>query len=660
MRSVFQHILIAFSFLFIMSCANNDIAGIDNDISTRGDYIHFEINFAGGGSAVPQLRAATDAEFNSTWEDGDAVGIFAVRRTSGDTGSLSAIAAENYYNNAKLTYSADDDEWTTIEGLYFPQNGDVLDFYAYYPYDASATDPTSIVFNASTDQHLQTGGKSNYNLSDFMIAKSDNSGNGYSKSAGVVSLTFSHALAMVQVKMDNSNGAVDPYKQFAILQGVKTKAIFDLGGSGATVLATENNDATDIKMYRLEQPGDANYMTDFTYRALVPEQTIAAGSKLFLFSNGKSQCEDSAQDEPLELTAANAEVFSRSLPYTVMLTPEANSYMIRPNGASILIPAMSMANKAVDPAHNLGADAAGLGGVTSDNYTVELVWGDAPIGEAGVIKGMSAEVYNGQGYINVKPGVSGNAVVCIKVGGVVKWSWHIWVTEPVGEGTDVVTGLTWMDRNLGAAGTTYDTSGKNGLFYQWGRKDAFPGSDGTNNNQTYYIGSEASGIKTPISTANNYTKLFELVHNPFVFATNHTSYRGSINDASATNNSWGGVSGEKTIYDPCPTGWKVPSIAISGTNSWGSNNISDWTSISRGQIFNGVNGVAVLEHFYPASGLRQMQSGVVWEAGSRGYYYSSTSTNTHAYRMEFYNTSVNPDRDANYRGSGFAIRCVSE
>ncbi len=183
----------------------------------------------------------------------------------------------------------------------------------------------------------------------------------------------------------------------------------------------------------------------------------------------------------------------------VHIMPEANSYMVAPFSDPILIP-VSQANR-IYGADGLGATTDGLNRVKAGDFTVELVWADSPIEPGGVIEEAEAVKIDNEGYIIVTPGRAGNAVIGIKLNGETdfRWSWHIWVTDPVTSATDLETGLTWMDRNLGAKANTpligvmFDNDQwvkTRGLYYQWGRKDAFPASDGTNTSQTYYTPSD--------------------------------------------------------------------------------------------------------------------------------------------------------------------------
>ena len=308
-------LLPAFPLLLLAGCSLDGIEGSDPAIPTgqNGD-IQFEIGFAQPDGAAytttendtPRTRVATDNQFRSTWEDGDEIGVFAVIH------GKPLATSDNFIHNVKLTYSsANGGAWTSP--AYWPQDGTVLDFYAYYPYDANATDPTAITFKVKIDQSERADHKSNYNLSDLLTAKDDNYGSGYGKGQ-TVSLQFSHALAMVQVTLDNTTGAIDHNQDVTVmLRGVKTGAALNLGASGdpLTTLMADNNDVETITMCRI---ADA---AGYVYRALVPAQTMVKGATLFYISNGDLILNGSALTTQLAMTAGVAETFTQEMPVHV-------------------------------------------------------------------------------------------------------------------------------------------------------------------------------------------------------------------------------------------------------------------------------------------------------------------------------------------------------
>lgn len=163
---------------------------------------------------------------------------------------------------------------------------------------------------------------------------------------------------------------------------------------------------------------------------------------------------------------------------------------------------------------------------------------------------------------------AGNAVLAAKdAGGNILWSWHIWV--PATAITSVTDGSVFsatnvMDRNLGAlveavASADTDVDIKSlGLMYQWGRKDPFV-------NKSVLAGSTKAEIAGAAeSVAAGTISLEESIANPRTLG--HTD-NGDWN-STQDNSLW---SSSKTIYDPCPVGYKVPARNTS-MHVWSSSN----------------------------------------------------------------------------------------
>lgn len=280
--------------LLLAGCSKDELGG-----EQTGDEITFEISFAG----KMQTRVATDAWFDSTWEDGDEIGIFAVMHGE------ELATSGNYIDNERLTYDADTNTWSLDDGtaLYWPQDGTALDFYAYHPY-YEAFDATSNTFEVTAYQDEEN----NYNRSDLLMAKADNGGAGYAKGATIVPLGFVHALAMVQVTLDNETGLLDTDADITVtLRGVQRYGVVGLATTTAIALGEEG----DITMYRLEQEGTPEYTTTFTYRALAPaDQTFDAGTSLFRITDGTTTLQSAPLTESLTLVAGQAEIFGQQMP----------------------------------------------------------------------------------------------------------------------------------------------------------------------------------------------------------------------------------------------------------------------------------------------------------------------------------------------------------
>ncbi len=259
------------------------LAGCTTDEHHRdGDAGNSEITFEIGFEAT--TRVATDTDFKSTWEDGDEIGIF-------------AVAGSDYYiNNARITYK--NGKWEADTPMYWPKDTE-LDFYAYHSYDVAANAPLSIDFNVSADQSAGQG--------ELLAAINKT---GYSKGQ-TVPLVFSHALAMVQLTLDNSAGTLDPaIPTTVVFKEVAMSATLDLKAGRATASGL----LADITMRRMEQPGDANYNTSFTYRALVPAQTGWHGVSMFEVENGELYFVSPVRALYITLYAGEAGEFTQQVP----------------------------------------------------------------------------------------------------------------------------------------------------------------------------------------------------------------------------------------------------------------------------------------------------------------------------------------------------------
>lgn len=211
--------------------------------------------------------------------------------------------------------------------------------------------------------------------------------------------------------------------------------------------------------------------------------------------------------------------------------------------------------------------------------------------------------------------VRGNAVIGLfDAAGTCIWSWHIWAVnyDPLSTARTYSTGAVFMDRNLGAETTSaYDVKTK-GLYYQWGRKDPFiyPASNKkTDNDEPAAVISlegyelKAYGYNTSgISPEDFYTIRWSIEH-PTVMMVgnpNASSWQTPLNP-----NLWGNYTdgtnastiNRKTIYDPCPPGWRVPH-----TGAWDKTYFKKATYIDDGgwYMYYSTNGSATT--FYPFSG----------------------------------------------------------
>ena len=296
----------------------------------------------------------------------------------------------------------------------------------------------------------------------------------------------------------------------------------------------------------------------------------------------------------------------------------------------------------------------------------------------------------------------GNALIAVKSGSNILWSWHIWSTGPISTesykiratGAGIPTTVKMMNRNLGAANNNPGDHNAFGLLYQWGRKDPFVGANGVSGS-TY--AESTMGQNWPVKASANTgadanASVDFAIKNPTTFITqiNTTTYDwvNAPTVEKQLNNLWGNAStvtgsitctplnlntnkGTKTMYDPCPIGYKVPpqytwTNFTKDGNNHGETDKAQWNvsgTFDHGWKFYCAADGSGATTFYPAAGYRdRVGTGALLAVGAYGYVWSSStfaSGGIYAGSVDFRATWVSP-LSANYRSNGFSVRCVQE
>lgn len=252
--------------------------------------------------------------------------------------------------------------------------------------------------------------------------------------------------------------------------------------------------------------------------------------------------------------------------------------------------------------------------IPEGEVTAEVLWQDG----IGVMTERSVKVMNAEkrdkAYIVVETGnKAGNAVVAMKVNGEIYWSWHIWCTDynpNLKEGQQELNGFVWMDRNLGATYNKYNEEGgikSKGFLYQWGRKDLFPPTKGwekTESDEDLYnlAGEIITFSKVPAKVFNN---IPNSVHNSMSFYTSEESWYTNAKGTYRRNDLslWNSKVGKKTIFDPCPDGWRVP-VGKDGEYE------SPWEQAKKNVTpLVRYKGFSLKGIYYPAAGYRELLTG---------------------------------------------------
>lgn len=355
----------------------------------------------------------------------------------------------------------------------------------------------------------------------------------------------------------------------------------------------------------------------------------------------------------------------------------------------------------------------GLEAITG-KVSVDLLWQDNPslINKAGLLNDKDSGPTSSI-EVKVNAAQKGNALVAVRIGpsgnssDPVRWSWHIWVTDtPQEYNTTNKQGAAYvfMDRNLGAINTNSTDPGSMGVVYQWGRKDPFPGALGygiPGDLLNYKLAYDIQGNLIAETTTNGIqhvavtdeSNLVNSIKYPKNYYYNPTEgalgdWYTLTNQAEQDDNLWLAADGKKSIFDPCPAGWRVPENRNGGTPwsryfddgwGWGDPLISS-VGNNGFNVGGGTTGAPDLG-FYPLLAYKNGEnyssggdggefyspSGIVNAKPHIGAYWTANSSvstakygNTAAFRDPAFGFPFEFVQYAFPRAAGLPIRCVKE
>ena len=261
------------------------------------------------------------------------------------------------------------------------------------------------------------------------------------------------------------------------------------------------------------------------------------------------------------------------------------------------------------------------------------------------------------------PLVNGNIVIAARKNGSILWSWHIWVCngyDPDASAQDYYKQAgTVMDRNLGALSATPGNLTALGLLYQWGRKDPFVTFYGLTTDSPR-VTTYPSSWPVEACTSNSGTIDYSVKHPKTYIKQKSTSETTWL--YTADNTLW---SSTKTIYDPCPPGWRVPDGGTSGLWAKASGQTSTITQAhdakNKGQLFTNI--FAAGDVWYPFAGFIEASNGAPSGQAAYGYYWSVTVKSAGVSNVFFISsgTSNKSYTAGQYRQAGaLSVRCVKE
>ena len=339
----------------------------------------------------------------------------------------------------------------------------------------------------------------------------------------------------------------------------------------------------------------------------------------------------------------------------------------------------------------------------------EITWSD----ENNLVTLPGSPIYrdaSGNAYVkfevkkeNIK---SGNAVISVKKGNTILWSWHLWFAPKTALDEISVTNAQnkvykFTNETLGWkptewTGTSYSaprtvkikveqTIANNGTkqfgvititqnaattkrsgtttLYQWGRNNAFPGStvaqgqiisskeDIHMNNK---IQKPSYFFSTKIDRYGRIDQTDGLTKYHYFYNLWSMNNRNEVADGKVST-----VDVVKTIYDPCPVGFNVPTTGAFSGFTMSTTDASVTFDSNSGHNF-WTNSSHTESIYFPASGFRAALNAILNAVSTSGNYWAADPSDVNdGCSMGFQKNSVTPLYH-NTRTFGFAVRPVAE
>ncbi|MFR9588471.1 MAG: hypothetical protein SNF86_03545 [Rikenellaceae bacterium] len=317
-----------------------------------------------------------------------------------------------------------------------------------------------------------------------------------------------------------------------------------------------------------------------------------------------------------------------------------------------------------------------IAAVGDSTWSCEVLWNDY-----GVNADISVEpTFDKNRIVVTTNGIAeANIVVGVRKGGTIVWSWHIWITDYnpdlIAEKNSVgapyvysasgangelhrydgaMSNVFVMDRNIGARSENdYSNMGQSDvpvgtLYYQFGRKDPFVGIG----NKNGFLATSSTPWNPLNDNVGSAVTVRRAVESPMTYFSNVTSWS---NDALSIDYLWNDAqknyrSNAKSIFDPSPAGWRIPSGDL-----WSDFNGATllWDYVAK------VSTYAKSGAKYPAVGYRGYGGGLLTYVGALGNYWSSTPASV-TNGMHLYSFGSGAVVSSAYRANAQPIRPIRE
>ena len=690
-------LLIATAVLAMTACTK-DVAEMDGGATALGGEIN--VSAAIDENTRTSMTANGD-NLDIAWVKGDGIGMFASDANGAFATNLKYVA-ESDAANSKLNADGESIQWGT--GTH--------QFYAYYPYTTATDDATAVPISVPAVQEQSEAGNLDH-LQPYAFLYAQKS----SAQAASVQLSFQNALSVLEVNLCSEVGAINCdaiiFRADDTAEVLSTEGATINLTTGAINTASATN-SNEIKV-TLGTPVALDATTPQSFYMMVTPGHAGKRFSIYAVVNGEEVLLGNKGIPAAGLPAGVKATLDLNVPaIDLSANGTANSYIVNKAGATYKFKATVKGNGATTTYTWSGGGNDMTRTISEADVTIapasaKLLWTTNSATNTVV-----TDVELKEGYIYFKTPASfinGNCVIAaMDASGEIVWSWHIWAVENYNDvaAAKPIKSLSvmLMDRNLGATigveqGDPEKQSNVVGLKYQWGRKDPFPApagnmtwNDGGNGGKgkehyspdgsisyyTYalndpnvddesnaddktlyrYYNSDHGMQQLQASTFDNNfdAAVAQSIKEPWRYHMGYTNAFGGNDNPYIFSYLWGnptGSAGEgtKSIYDPCPVGWKVASTAVIDAMKG-----SDLTYLNYGVLCG--------DHYMPRTGRGNYASTWSWYAdcNAYGYLWSDKCYSGYGYGTACVFTMTEDTKNIGYEGkygtTGFDVRCVSE
>ncbi|TWV12791.1 fimbrillin family protein [Bacteroidaceae bacterium HV4-6-C5C] len=557
--------------MVISSCTQDEMLSSEN--GKEPNKAHSRLTLVGGLS--PQTRISIGDKTNDAypllWSEGDALGVFSRTEGANINNVQSLLSDESIGQNSGIF---------TSNEVSIAEEG-TTELLIYYPYQQNTTlaeEGNQITSSLSSEQEQSTPGDSRHiGKYGFAYAKATvSSSNMFAK------FTLKHTMAYVKFTISSKEFSAYKLKSVSLydketqtpLSGTftadldKDELAFGTGKKPyATVSLTKPETLSSAQdVYLTTYPADLtdkevyivitleNDLQTVTIPILKEGKQLKANAVNVITINDLKLSDNSCDwYEPVEtrlLAGGWAYGESNCIMTNISTSGINNTISVKARGNFMEVEEPKYAKTILNCDLNVNHKMVGVNGLTTDI---------SPVASDYTITVNAFKVSGGY------DGGCGQVAIYGDDQTTVLWSFIVWMTPPPAEQAYGNTGYVVLDRNLGTYMTGEGNNWKaNGVYFQWGRPTpiGWSGSVGTN------IPTQATNVRFSIENPR------ALLYTNEVENTKSDWYLGAWTGARTDRKDdfWGNSNesntylnpsdGHKSIYDPCPKGYRVVSPRV--------------------------------------------------------------------------------------------------